>query len=437
MFDSVSAPMVSGFARRLAQADLSALDDAARIDLLRSLEELKCVAEGAQAEVAAAFDASQRRAQAERGVPAERQGRGVDVQVAWARRESPHQGRRHVSLARILPELPHTRSAFRAGRITELRALIIARETSCLSLEDRLVVDRAISGDPEALESYSDRVVEAELKKLVPRLDPAAVAQRRRRAESERCVTVRPAPDTMAYLTVLLPVAQAVSCYAALAAAADSATAEGTPKSRGQVMADTLVSRVTGAGLLDGRPVVPVSVGLVMSDRALLAAADDSAHLEGYGPVPAGLARELLADHLDAGSRLWLRRLYTSPVTGELVAMDSSQRLFRGRLRRFLELRDQFCRSPWCNARIRHRDHVTGVEHGGRTTAQDGQGLCQTCNHAKQAHGWHARSLPETHGHTVRTTTPTGHTYRSKAPPLLAPRRPPRRPAAELVEQTV
>ena len=75
MFDSQYAAFtVSGFARDLAQADLSALDDVARIDLLRSLEELKCVAEGAQAEVAAAFDDSQRRTQAERGVPEARDG---------------------------------------------------------------------------------------------------------------------------------------------------------------------------------------------------------------------------------------------------------------------------------------------------------------------------------------------------------------------------
>jgi hypothetical protein len=278
--------------------------------------------------------------------------------------------------------------------------------------------DRAIAGDPEALESYSDRVVIGELRKLSARLDPASVAERRRRAEAERRVTVRPAPDTMAYLTVLLPVAQAVAAYAALSAAADTAVAAGEPRSRGQLMADTLVARVTGAPAVDGRPVLPVAIGLVMTDQVLFSGAHDTAHLTGHGPVPAGLARELLADALDAGSRTWLRRLYTHPDTGELVAMDSRQRLFRGQLREFLDLRDQFCRTPWCNAPIRHRDHVIDYATGGDTSAADGQGLCQACNHAKQAPGWRARPRPSP-GHLVETTTPTGHTYRSGAPPLV------------------
>src|SRR3954453_17923518 len=40
------------------------MDDADRIDRIRALEELKCAAEGAQAELSAAFDASQREAAA-------------------------------------------------------------------------------------------------------------------------------------------------------------------------------------------------------------------------------------------------------------------------------------------------------------------------------------------------------------------------------------
>ena len=390
------------------------MSDIERVDLLRALEELKGAAEGAQAELAAglAVDA------------------GTAAQGALARRESPHRGRRHLALARVLPELPHTRAALRAGRITEWRATIIARETACLTRADRTAVDRAVAGDPEAVEGYSERVLLGELRKLTARLDPASVAKRRRRAEAERRVTVRPAPDTMAYLSVLLPVAQAVAVYAALGVCADTARAAGDVRSRGQLMADALVERATGAPVVEGRPVVPVSVGVVMTDQALLAGAHDTAHLAGYGPIPAGLARELVGRHLDSGSRLWLRRLYTHPESGQLVAMDNHQRLFRGRLREFLDLRDQFCRTPWCNAPIRHRDHVTVAAAGGRTSAEDGQGLCEACNYAKTAPGWTSRPRPSpeassTHtvSHTVETTTPTGHTYPSQAPPLLGLRR--------------
>lgn len=409
MFESASGStlaQVQATTAHLAALDATGLEDAKCIDLLRALEELKCAAEAAQAELS-------------NNLPDDR---GAASQVALARRESPHRGRQHLSLARVLRELPHTRSAFRAGRITEWRATTIARETACLTREDRTAVDRAIAGDPDALEGYSDRVLLGELRKLAARLDPASVAERRRRAEAERRVTVRPAPDTMAYLTVLLPVAQAVAVYAALGAEADTAISTGDPRGRGQVMADTLVARATGAPTADGRPVVPVALGLVMSDQALFSGAHDTAHLAGHGPVPAGLARELLADSLDAGSRVWLRRLYTHPESGELVAMDSRQRLFRGQLRAFLDLRDQFCRTPWCSAPIRHRDHVTGAAAGGATSSDEGQGLCEACNYAKAASGWTSRPRPSP-DHLVETTTPTGHAYRSQAPPLLGLRR--------------
>jgi hypothetical protein len=197
-------------------------------------------------------------------------------------------------------------------------------------------------------------------------------------------------------------------------------------------MADTLVHRVTtGLDLATGRPAVPVALDLVMPDHALLdphsdtesntgsdAGADGEAYLAGYGPIPAGLARELVADSLDAGLKTWLRRLYAHPLTGRLVAMDADRRLFPRRLGELIGLRDRYCRTPWCNAPIRHRDHIRPAHQGGATSQANGQGLCAQCNHAKQAPGWTTRPLDRPGGtHTVEITTPTGHTYRSQAPP--------------------
>ncbi len=43
------------------------------------------------------------------------------------------------------------------------------------------------------------------------------------------------------------------------------------------------------------------------------------------------------------------------------------------------------------------------------------QGLCESYHHAKQAAGWHSRIQPGRR-HELETSTPTGHTYRSRAP---------------------
>lgn len=397
----------------------SDLSDVERIDALRALERLACVVTAAQARLACDFDSSQRAEQEAAGVPAARRGRGVAEQVALARRESPHRGRQHLGLAKIVQsELPHTWTAWRTGRITEWKATIVARETACLALEDRLTVDELVSGDPGVIEAMGERELAGACLKEVARLDAAALVARRRRAESERRVTLRPAPDTMTYLTALLPVKDGVAVLAALTDAADTARAAGDERGKGQVMADTLVARLLGtADAQDGGSGSPrVSLGLVMSDTALFGGSDEAAHLDGFGPIPAELAREIMAGACEHDEDVWLRRLYTSPTTGELVSMDATGRFFRGSLSKFIRLRDQVCRTPWCDAPIRHIDHLRSHAEGGPTNGRNGQGLCESCNYAKDAPRWRTRPQPDG---SVAVTLPTGHQHRTHPPPIV------------------
>ena len=67
-------------------------------------------------------------------------------------------------------------------------------------------------------------------------------------------------------------------------------------------------------------------------------------------------------------------------------------------------------------APLRAPDLARAFADGGSTAAENAQGLCERCNHAKQAPGWTARRHPDG---SVDTTTPTGHTYRSVRPPVL------------------
>ncbi len=441
MFESVSgsqllaADHLAAVAHALSDELLepSNLSDAGRVDAIRALEELVCVATAAQAALSAELDESQRAEQGSRGVPSGQQGRGVAAQVALARRESHHRGARHLGLAKIVrAELPHTWTAWRSGRITEWKAMLVARETACLSRSDRAAVDADVCGDATRVERMGDLELVRECQKAAYRLDPESYVTKRRRAEGDRTVTLRPAPDAMTWLTALLPVKDGVATYAAHSREADSARATGDPRTRGQVMADGLVASVLARTQRSrdaqttwdacppedppSTPDVGVALGLVMTDAALFGTSDEPALVDGYGPVPAELAREIVARACDRGDQTWLRRLYTSPTTGELVAMDSRARLFRNSLARFIRLRDQVCRTPWCDAPIRHLDHATGVAAGGRTEAVNGQGKCEACSYAKEAPGWVARAGPD--GHEVETTTPTGHTY-SSSPPVL------------------
>jgi hypothetical protein len=421
---------VRDFLDRLPSLDTS-VSDGERIEQISLLESVKHACAGAQGRVAVAFDASQREAQAAAGVPARERGRGVGAQVALARRESPSRGSRHLGLARALEdELPCTGDHLRAGRVSEWRATIVARETACLDPDDRRAVDVALAPD---LPTLSDRQAETRAKALAARLDAAAVVKRAAKARGDRRVWLRPAPDTMTYLTALLPVEQGVAAYAALKAAAGTALATGDADLRGegQVLADTLVERLTGQA---AAAAVPIEVQLVMPAETLAAESGEPATFPDGQVVPAAFARRLLAECADAcdetGMALALRRLFTSPDGSQLVAMDSRKRVFDGQLRRFLLTRDQVCRTPWCDAPVRHTDHVHPSRSGGPTTSVNGQGLCAACNHAKEAPGWSATTVdpgptlhkPHQPPHRVRTTTPTGHTYDSTAPPVLPTR---------------
>jgi hypothetical protein len=307
----------------------------------------------------------------------------------------------------LVHEMPHTLAALTRGDITEWRATVIVRETAVLTREHRAQVDRELVG---RLAGAGDRSVVAEARRIGYRLDPGSALRRVRGATSDRRVGLRPAPDTMTYLTAFLPVAQGVACQAALQREADTRRAAGDTRTRGQIMADTLVQRVTGQQAATG---TPVEINLVMTDQTLVAGDHVPAHVEGYGPIPAPLARDLVR----RADRAWVRRLFTSPRDAALVAMDSRRRLFAGDLRRFIVLRDQTCRTPWCDAPIRHADHVVGVADAGTTSADNGQGLCEACNLVKESRGWHARRRPGGR-HRVETTTPTGHRHTSRSPAL-------------------
>ncbi|WP_211240042.1 HNH endonuclease, partial [Promicromonospora kroppenstedtii] len=109
---------------------------------------------------------------------------------------------------------------------------------------------------------------------------------------------------------------------------------------------------------------------------------------------------------------------------GRLLATTSTSRFHPPGLSSLLRAREQgVCATVWCDAPVRHTDHVTPHAEGGPTSLDNGQGLCARCNHAKQAAGWSQKTTHLNGLHAVETITPTGHTYVSVAPTPPAPAR--------------
>lgn len=403
-----SAAVFGEWVSELGELEPGSFDEGSALEAITAIEKVKRAAAAAQARLSVHVEEQARERQRLAGTSARKLGIGVGAQIALARLESPHRGARHLALATVLTrELPHTLRGMTDGLVSEWQATLVARETACLDADTRREIDARIA---DRLGGWGDLQTEREVRKLAYAAEPGAAVKRCAQAEADRHVGIRPAPDTMCYLTALLPVAQGVAAYAALMRAADQGRAAGDERGKGQIMADTMVERLTGQA---SAPDLPVEVEVMMPLDTLFGAGHTPAHLSGYGAIPAALARRLVRD---TKASVWVRRLFADPSSGRLVAMDSRRRRFDGELRHFVVLRDQFCRTPWCDAPIRQADHAIPHRDDGSTDEANAQGLCEACNYAKEAPGWHARPTGTTVGHLVTVTTPTGHRYTSSAP---------------------
>ncbi|MGH3361731.1 MAG: HNH endonuclease [Nocardioides sp.] len=409
--------------------------DVHRIDQIQRLEQIKASAAAAQARITVEFERSQLARQDDAGVRRNERGRGIGDQVALARGCPASQGSRHLGFAKAMAEMPHTLAILSDGRVDEWTATCLVRETAILSLEDRKLVDERLCAmtihtrtgevrEPPVL-GWTPKRVTGAARALAAEIDPESAVRRAARAAGDRRVTIRPAPDTMAYITTLLPVAQGVACWASLTGAAKAKKAAGDGRTESQIMADLFVQRLTGQSAVGA---VPVEIQLVMTPDTLIGTSERPARI-GDCVVPAQTARDL-AERPDAPR--WLRRIFTDPITGVATSLDPRRRRFGPQDDRFLDVRDQTCRHPRCDGAIADHDHVVRAADHGETTRDNGQGLCEAHNLVKEAPGWTARVIDPNPGrHTVEVTTPTGHTYRSNAPPALPPpvSRPTRHPS--------
>ena len=394
-----------------------AVSGAVRIDRVAVMERLRGTLAAAQNSETVAFARDQVEEQIARGdIDPGTVGRGVADQVALACHVSPSVGSRRLNTARVLHlDMPEVRGLLAHGRISEDTAGRVVSETRHLTPELRRTVDAQVVA--AGIDQLSPARAAATAKDLAYRADKAGYIARGRTARKDRRIGLRPAPDTMAVLTAYLPVEQGVACLAALRKYADATVGRGDEeRNRDQVMADTLVERLTGQAQAAD---VNVEVDIVLPVDALVDPdSTATAQIVGYGPVPAGIARDIMAT---TGGRRWWRRLFTRPDNGPLIGCDPKRRFFDGVLEKLIRIRDgDRCRDAFCDAHGRHVDHIGRARAGGPTSYVNGRCVCVRGNQVREMPGWTVETVHDGVGdepHTVRTTTPTGHSYLSRPAP--------------------
>ena len=388
---------------QLARYDVHTLTPYEQVALLRALDKQRHWLDALQQPVIAA-------------VAGERDPDGHDwgrEEVAAALRLSKATAARRIGTARNLSSvLIRTLDALARGQISYWHAAELAARCERLPVDIALTVEslalpKAVGDDTrpgEGLAAFRTTVARA-----VIQADPEHVRANLKAARADRRVTSWTdettatgglaaeglAPDE------LVRVMTAIRYWAGKTGADD-------PRTHDQRMADALVDicdHALGRADLSPGKARKATTSLVIDLPTWLGLAEHPGWLDGYGPVPADLARHIAADSA-------FRRLITDPQTGHLL--DSTPRTYTpsAALRQHLRDRNRICDHPGCNrpAATCDIDHTVRFADGGDTTRANTGPVCTRDHPLRHDGGWRLSRAPD--GATT-WTSPAGHRYKS------------------------
>lgn len=351
-------------------------------------------------------------------------------------------GMREGAVARMLDaatearaSMPLTWAVFTAGRATWQAVDTAVRQIEGLG-DDRLPEYDRVAAD--AVERTAVSRLKDKLRRSRERLQADTAIERRRAAEANRRVELEPLGDGEAALIIRGPAVQITAIDHALTKAAiaahghpDEDRAIGTL--RYDLVQDLLLegikhaadpavegSRVGGRRVPQRKGVVP-QVFITVPALTLLGHGDEPATLVNYGPIDFELAREL------AAAAPSFTRILTHPLIGVRLKMDRKVYAPPADLRRWLHVRDEFCRGPGCRraAHLCDIDHVQEWHENGLTEDSNLVSLCRPDHLLKSVGLWTSELQADAR---VRWTSPWGRTVVTEpaepsdsAPPHLLP----------------
>jgi hypothetical protein len=144
---------------------------------------------------------------------------------------------------------------------------------------------------------------------------------------------------------------------------------------------------------------------------SLLGATDEPAELDNFGPIPASMARKLVAE--GAGS---FYRVLVDPRDGAPLELGRTSYRLPESLKRWLRMRDGKCTFPGCSnpSQDNEADHLTAWEHGGATGISNLGQLCPKHHRLKHRTGW--TPGPATINKPPGWVSPTGRKYDAEQP---------------------
>ena len=279
-----------------------------------------------------------------------------------------------------------------------------------------------------------------------------SIEKRHVKGVADRRVEFRPDQDGMAWLSACLPAAEALAGWNRLTAISRGMQGPDECRTMPQLRADNFANAVLGSGSIvhaGGPCATPLSdagsdveavhrggasavhgpdaggrygagqqpwsspiraqVLVTVPVYSLMGLTDEPAMLDGYGPIPPSMARELVAKGATS-----FYRVLVDPRDGAPLEIGRTSYRVTGAMRAWLRMRDGKCPFPGCsnNSLDNDADHILAWAKGGTTGISN---LGQPCpKHHKLRHttGW--KPTPATKNEPPGWLSPTGRRYLSE-----------------------
>ncbi|ADX74663.1 hypothetical protein Asphe3_35620 [Pseudarthrobacter phenanthrenivorans Sphe3] len=360
---------------------------------------------------------------------------------------------------------PRTLAALQAGTISWAHARTMVDQTlgldpaAAAALEDHFLdpdaADRTTGATIGEMPAYRFR---AKARTWRERHHPESLEVRHAKGAADRRVEYWKDTDGMAWIAACLPADKASAIWNRLTALARGMEGPGEERTLSQRRADTYTqslltsgtptgsagsgygsgygpdygsgagARGTGAEAHPGQgDSIRAQVLVTVPVFSLMGLTDEPAMLDGYGPIPPSMARDLVAN--GAGS---FHRVLIDPRDGAPLEIGRTSYRVTKAMRNWLRLRDGKCPFPGCSNHSldNEADHILAWHHGGTTGISN---LGQPCpKHHKLRHtsGWKPTSASK--NEPPGWTSPTGHHYKSEHQDWEPPHWPGRVLSAEL-----
>ncbi|MGM1029985.1 MAG: DUF222 domain-containing protein [Actinomycetota bacterium] len=332
--------------------------------------------------------------------------------------------RRMTEAWTIVTELPAAHEAAAAGRITTSHLRVIEGETRAVRLDanvDAEQRDRVVAALVEIAESTSPGRLRKRARFIVNEVLSEPLQVRHDTARAARRVDLFDAGDGMSDLVLRTGSLEGAAILDRLTQAARGKPKD-DPRTFDQFRADAFCELMLAGVVpedLHGISAIRATVGILIPATTLLQDDVEQDAAVRALDFPASLDGRVLVDR-DTARRIAARtatweRLFTDPVTGTVVAVDSRRQTAAQKT--WLQARDGWCRAPGCPhpARRADVDHTVAWADAGATELGNLGHLCRRCHVLKHDSRWSVQQLP---GGVFEWTSAIGQVIRTQPEPV-------------------